>query len=442
MQVRDEVERLELVLQRDPLLERPEVVAQVVRVGRGLGPGEDAWTANGRHGGILPVARSPAFAGCAYARRVTDVRRWDVPGRVNLIGEHLDYNGGPVLPLAIDRSVTVKARLRDDGVVNVWSDLPGAAKVTFTTSVQPGEVDGWASYAAGTIWSLVDAGHALTGVDLVIESRLPSGAGLSSSAATTCGIAAALDEAHGLGLDRTQIALVAQRAESGFVGAPVGLMDQLAVLYGAAGHAVQIDTSVSPHTTRLVPLGWEEDGLTLVVIATGVHHALADGEYAARREECERAAAELGIDWLAQATLDATVQLTDETLKARTRHVLTETARVRGAVTAVSRRAWAQLGTILTASHASLRDDFEVSCPELDVAVEAALEAGALGARMTGGGFGGSAIALVAPEKVQALRDRVEARYDARQWKRPEVFAVRAADGAHPVPDASAKLGQ
>jgi galactokinase len=364
---------------------------------------------------------------------VTDVRRWDVPGRVNLIGEHLDYNGGPVLPMAIDRSVTVKARARDDGRVNVWSDLPGAEKVSFATTVQPGEVDGWASYVAGTIWSLADSGHQVPGADLVIESRLPSGAGLSSSAATTCGVAAALADLFALGLDRTGTALVAQRAESGFVGAPVGLMDQLAVLEGAADHAVLIDTSVSPHTTSSVPLGWEDDGLVLAVIATGAHHALADGEYAARREECERAAEELGLPWLAQAGLDATVRLQDETLKARTRHVLTETARVRGAVNAISRRAWSQLGTILTASHASLRDDFEVSCAELDVAVEAALEAGALGARMTGGGFGGSAIALVAPEKVQALRERVETRYLAHQWSRPEVFVVHAADGAHPV---------
>jgi galactokinase len=364
---------------------------------------------------------------------VTDVHQWDVPGRVNLIGEHLDYNGGPVLPLAIDRSLTVKARTRDDGVVNVWSDAPGASKTTFATTAQPGDVEGWAAYAAGTIWAMVEAGHRVSGVDLVIESRLPSGAGLSSSAALTCGIAAALNDLEGLGLDRTQLALLAQQSESGFVGAPVGLMDQLAVLHGRAGHGVLIDTSATPPTTQLVPLTWEEDGLVLAVIATGAHHALADGEYAARREECERAAEELGLEWLAEAGLDATVRLTDEILKARTRHVLTETARVRGAVNAVSRRAWTQLGTILTASHASLRDDFEVSCPELDVAVEAALEAGALGARMTGGGFGGSAIALVAPEKVQGLRERVEARYAGRDWSRPEVFVVHATDGAHLV---------
>ncbi len=373
--------------------------------------------------------------------QVTDVRRWDVPGRVNLIGEHLDYNGGPVLPMAIDRTVTVKARARDDGTVNVWSDLTGAAKVTFAVTVQPGEVDGWAAYVAGTIWSLADRGHAIPGADLVIESRLPSGAGLSSSAATTCGVASALDDLFSLGLGTDDVALVAQHAEAGFVGAPVGLMDQLAVLHGAVDRAVLIDTAVTPHTTTPVALGWEADGLVLAVIATGAHHALADGEYAARREECERAAAELGLEWLAQAGLDATVMLADETLKARTRHVLTETARVRGAVTAIGRRAWAQLGTILTASHASLRDDFEVSCPELDVAVEAAIEAGALGARMTGGGFGGSAIALVPPEKVQAVRERVEARYEQHQWKRPEVFVVHASDGAHRVSDTGARLG-
>lgn len=366
---------------------------------------------------------------------MTDVCRWDVPGRVNLIGEHLDYNGGPVLPIAIDRHVTVKARLRNDGVVNVWTDLPGAAKESFTTAVRPGEVTGWAQYAAAMIWSLVDAGHPLTGADLVIESNLPAGAGLSSSAATTCGIAATLNQVQRLGLDRAQVAGLAQRAEVGFVGVPVGVMDPLAVLFGQTGHALQIDTSQTPSTPQPLPLTWDEDGLTLVVISTGAHHALAASEYAVRREECERAAAELGLDWLAQAGLDATVRLEDETLKARTRHVLTETARVRGAVNAIKRRAWPQLGTILTASHASLRDDFAVSCPELDTAVEAALEAGALGARMTGGGFGGSAIALVAPEKVQGVRDRVEARYLARQWSRPEVFAVRAADGARQVPN-------
>jgi galactokinase len=362
---------------------------------------------------------------------VTDVRQWTVPGRVNLIGEHLDYNGGPVLPMAIDRFLTIKARPRDDGVVNVWTARSGSSKASFPTTVQPGDVDDWAAYAAGTVWSLAEGGHTFPGADIVVESGIPLGAGLSSSAALTCGIASALNDLFDFELDRTDLALVGQRAESGYVGAPVGMMDQLAVLYGEADHAVLIDTSATPPTTSTVPIGWEGDGLILQVIATGAHHSLADGEYAARREECERAAAELGLTWLAEAGLDATVMLTDETLKARTRHVLTETARVRAAVTAIGRRAWPQLGTILTASHESLRDDFQVSCPELDVAVEAALEAGALGARMTGGGFGGSVIALVPLEGVAGVREKVEARYQSQGWGRPECFVVHAATGAH-----------
>lgn len=364
---------------------------------------------------------------------MTDVRQWIVPGRVNLIGEHLDYNGGPVLPMAIDRSLTIKARRRDDDTVNVWTDRNGSNKASFPVSVQPGDVDDWAAYAAGTVWSLAESGHAFGGVDIVVESGLPSGAGLSSSAALTCGIAAAIDDLFGFGINRTDLALIAQRAESGYVGAPVGVMDQLAVLYGEEGHAMLIDTAATPPTTTTVSLGWEHAGLILLVVATGAHHSLADGEYAARREECERAAAELGLERLSQAGLDATVKLTDEVLKARTRHVLTETARVRAAVSALNRAAWPQLGAILTASHASLRDDFEVSCPELDVAVEAALEAGALGARMTGGGFGGSVIALVPRDTVATIRELVEARYDARGWKAPEAFVVHAAGGAHLV---------
>ncbi|MEO6603991.1 MAG: galactokinase [Aeromicrobium sp.] len=364
---------------------------------------------------------------------MTDVRQWNVPGRVNLIGEHLDYNGGPVLPMAIDRSLTIKVRRRDDDTVNVWTDRPGATKVSFPVLVQPGDVDGWAAYAAGTVWSLLEAGHSFGGVDVVVESDLPSGAGLSSSAALTCGIAAAIDELFELGIDRTELALIAQRAESGYVGAPVGIMDQLAVLYGEVDHAILIDTAAAPPTTRPVPLGWDDAGLVLLVIATGAHHSLADGEYAARREECDRAAAELGLEHLSQAGLDATVTLTDEVLKARTRHVLTETARVRAAVSALNRSAWPQLGAIFTASHESLRDDFEVSCPELDIAVEAAIEAGALGARMTGGGFGGSAIALVPADLATAVRERVEARYAAHSWAAPETFVVHAAGGAHLV---------
>jgi len=365
---------------------------------------------------------------------VTDVRRWIVPGRVNLIGEHLDYNGGAALPIAIDRATTVKVRVRDDDTVNVWTTQHGGDNASFDLTVTPGEVQGWAAYVAGTVWALGEAGHRLRGADLVVESDLPAGAGLSSSAALTCGVASALTDVAGLDLAAMDLALAAQRAENDFVGMPCGLMDQLAVLLGEEGRAVHVDASTEPPTTGLVPIDWGAHDLTLAVIATGAHHALADGEYASRRRECEAAAAELGLEHLAQAGPDAVVRLTDETLKRRARHVLTESARVRGAVTALARHEWTQLGAILTASHASLRDDFEVSCPELDEAVEAALGAGALGARMTGGGFGGSTIALLPPTRVDELRARVEARYQALGWRRPEVFVVSPGPGAHLLP--------
>lgn len=363
----------------------------------------------------------------------TSVRRWQVPGRVNLIGEHLDYNGGPSVPFAIDRFVTLKARRRDDDAVNVWSTLPGttsAERATFTTGVAPGEVTGWAAYVAGAVWSLREAGHEVPGVDLVLESDLPSGAGLSSSAALTVGTVCALDDLAGLGLDRTTIALLAQRAENDYVGAPTGVMDQLAVAHGRADHAVRTDPSTEPPGVDVVPFAVAESGLVVLVVDTGVHHAHADGGYADRRRESEQAAAELGLEHLAKAGPDAVLRLEDETLKARTRHVITETARVRAAVRALNDGEWKQLGTILTASHESLRDDYAVSCAELDVTVEAAVEAGALGARMTGGGFGGSAIALVPRDRVEAVTALVAERFEALGWRRPATFTVVPADGA------------
>lgn len=363
------------------------------------------------------------------------MRTWRIPGRVNLIGEHLDHCGGPALPFAIDRHVVVKARARDDESVNVWS---GGEKVSFPLTVSPGDVHGWGAYVAGTVSVLSDLGHTLRGADLVIESDLPVGAGLSSSAALTCGVASALDDLAGLGLTRTDIALASQRVEKDVIGAPTGLMDQMAVLHGRADHAVLVEPGP---VVRAIPFGVDDAGLSLLVVATGVVHRHADSGYATRRDECERAAAELGLDQLARAGPDAVLRLEDATLKARTRHVVTEAARVRGALRAIGAGAWAQLGTMLTASHASLRDDFEVSCAELDVAVEAALEAGALGARMTGGGFGGSAIALVPRGRVDAVRELVEQRFDGVGWPRPDVFAVRAAGGAALVGEGSAKLG-
>jgi galactokinase len=357
---------------------------------------------------------------------VVDVRTWRVPGRVNLIGEHLDYNGGPCLPFAIDRGLVVKARPRDDDTVTVWSE---GRTATFAISDSPSDVEPWALHVAGTVSLLAAAGHTIRGADLVIESDLPAGAGLASSAALTCGVAHALGDLSGLGLSALNVALVSQKVENDVIGAPTGLMDQLAVLHGRAGHAVVVQALADPPTVREVPLALDESGLSLLVLATGVAHQHAESGYGARREESQRAAATLGLDHLADAGPDAVLRLDDPTLKSRTRHVITETARVRGAVRALEAGAWAQLGTMLTASHESLRDDYEVSCAELDVTVEAAVEAGALGARMTGGGFGGSAIALVPDDRVGAVRELVGRRFESVGWRQPDVFAVHATDG-------------
>ncbi|MTB88746.1 galactokinase [Aeromicrobium sp. zg-629] len=362
---------------------------------------------------------------------VDDVRRWQVPGRVNLIGEHLDHNGGAALPIAIDRSLLVKARRRTDGTVNVWSR---GERASFPVETSPGDVSDWSAYAAGVVWALREAGVTVAGADLVLESTLPVGAGLSSSAALTCGVALALDDLAGAGRPREELARVAQRAENDYVGVPTGLMDQYAVLFAQEGHAVHLDFGADPPTAEAVPADWAEDGLVLTVVDTGVHHELAAGEYAERRRECDAIASELGLGALASIGLDGLLSLTDETAKARARHILTESTRVRGAVTALRRRDWAQFGAMLTSSHESLRDDFAVSSEELDVAVDAALAGGALGARMTGGGFGGSAIALMRPEQVDGLRARVEAAFADRSWAAPTVFTVRPSPAAALLP--------
>lgn len=359
---------------------------------------------------------------------VDDVRRWRVPGRINLIGEHLDHNGGAALPIAIDRSLLIKARGRTDGVVNVWSR---GERASFPVDVSPGAVTDWSAYVAGAAWALRSAGGRVTGADLVLESDLPVGAGLASSAALTCGVVLALDNLAGIDRPREETALVAQSAENDFVGVPTGLMDQYAVLLAEPGHALRVDFGGEPPAVEQVPVDWSEDGLTLAVIDTGAHHRLAAGEYATRREECAAAASSAGVSSLASIGLDGLLSLTDETLKARARHVLTESTRVRGAVTALRRRDWTAFGGMLTSSHESLRDDFAVSCEELDVAVDAALQSEALGARMTGAGFGGSVIALIPPDRVDGLRARVEAAFVARSWAAPHVFTVQPSPAAH-----------
>lgn len=351
-----------------------------------------------------------------------------MPGRVNLIGEHLDYNGGPVLPMAVDKHLTLKVRRRDDAEIHVWSQF---GKASFPTAVQPGEVDGWAALLAGVVWALSDSwgNGAVPGADLVIESEIPDGAGLSSSAATACIVAMALADLAGRELSPIDAAKIGRRSENDYIGVPVGIMDQMAVVHDGASLLDTVTLDVTP-----VEIGWTDAGLSLVVVDTNVKHSLASTEYRVRHEECTRAAEALGLEWLAQAGPDAVLKFDDtDVLKKRVRHVVTETTRVRGAVRAIAAQEWSQLGGMFTSSHASMRDDFEISSAELDLAVDTALEAGALGARMTGGGFGGSAIALAPTESLVGLRDQVVAAFAARDYTPPNLFTVRPSRGAHRV---------
>lgn len=349
---------------------------------------------------------------------MTDVRQWIAPGCVNLLGGPLDANGGPVLPIAVDRHLTLKARLRDDDAVRVWTSLDGRQSAEFTVAVQPGEVTGWAERIAGVVRSLAEAGHPLRGADLVIGGDLPAGAGLSSSAAVEGVVLLAFNDLLDLGLDR-----------AGLVAVAGGTTDPLAIFNGVAAQALFLDASKEPAIADPVEADWVAAGLSLAVIATG--QGVTDGRSAERGDECRRAADALGLDRLAAAGPDAVLKLEDEALKARTRHVITETARVRGAVRALRTGNWTQFGSMLTASHASMRDDFAASAMELDIAVEAALEAGALGARLTG--FGGSVIALIETTALSAMAERVNARFAFHQFAAPTLFTVTAADGAREV---------
>jgi galactokinase len=319
---------------------------------------------------------------------------WQAPGRVNLIGEHTDYNDGFVLPVAIDLRCTVAARPRTDGVLHVRSVQRGDAGPVPLDQLDAGQ--GWAAYPLGTAWALLQAGLDLRGADVLLTSDVPSGAGLSSSAALECAVAMALRDLAGSRLPLRSVALAAQRAEAHVVGAPVGIMDQMASLFGSPDGALLLDCRSLD--VRLVPLGLDVLGLVLAVIDTHVSHDLAAGEYGARRRECEQAAALLEVPALRDATesqVHDAEALLGPTLAARARHVVSEGVRVHRVVDAFERRDVGALGRLFAASHASLRDDFGVSCPELDTAVVASLDGGAVAARMTGGGFGGSVLALV-----------------------------------------------
>ena len=375
---------------------------------------------------------------------------WSAPGRVNIIGEHVDYNGGPCLPIALPHRAFVALSPRSDRTVRLVSTQTREAIDVLDLDVigpkgTPGEVaNHWTAYLAGVAWALEQAGYGpLPGFDAALWSCVPLGGGLSSSAALECATAVALDEVCGLGLagsledpndeGRKVLVEAAQAAENQIAGANTGGLDQTASLRCRQGHALALDCR--DMSTRQVPFDLSAVGLELLVIDTRAKHSLADGQYGSRRADCEESARILGVGQLVDVEdLDeASAALGDDRLVARTRHVVSEIARTRAFIELLDEgplegMRLAVAGALMNDSHDSLRDDYEVSCEELDVAVEAARAVGAHGARMTGGGFGGSAIALVSADAVLDIAQAVARAYETRGWETPHF--IRALPGA------------
>jgi galactokinase len=378
----------------------------------------------------LPVAQAVAWFRDSYRAEPGGV--WLAPGRVNLIGEHTDYNEGFVLPFALSRGTLVVAARTDDGELQMRSRQvrgtpPPAVPVT---NLVPGSVPGWAGYPAGVVWALREAGHDVGGALLAIDSDVPRGAGLSSSAALECSVALALADLYELPVSRAGLAAAAQRAENDFAGVPCGIMDQSASLLCEAGHALLLDCRSGE--TRQIPFDTAAAGLELLVIDTAARHVLADGDYANRRSECEQAAAALGVPALRDiATVDELGRLGDPVLRRRARHIVTENQRVLDTVAVLQSGSLAEAGPLLTASHESLRDDFEISWPEADAAVDAALSAGALGARMIGGGFGGSVIALAPAATCGKIQSAVRSRFASEGYAQPRSLGAVPSAAAH-----------
>ena len=346
------------------------------------------------------------------------------PGRVNLIGEHTDYNGGLCLPIALPHAAYVAVRRRDDGRIRVVSSQTGSWAGT-VSDLKPGAASEGAAYVVGTLWALRAAGVEMSGLDVYVESEVPMGSGLSSSAAVICAAAAAM--AHDE-FSPQQLVDVTIQAETEGVGAPTGGLDQTVSVLAEAGLALLLDFgSGQDRVAGRVHWHPESDGLGLLVVDTGVRHSHAGGGYGDRRAECEAAAEALGVALLAEAT-DA--DALPDPLRRRARHILTEVDRVRRVVAAVEAADWTGVGELFTASHASLRDDFEVSCPELDVVVDTANGSGALGARMTGGGFGGSALVLAPTVELARIGDAITRAFEAEGWSGPTFLHAPASAGA------------
>jgi galactokinase len=382
--------------------------------------------------GVAAAVTADAFTE-VYGRRPEGT--WAAPGRVNLIGEHTDYNDGFVMPLALPHTCRVAAARRDDGRLRLHSSGADGGVVDLPLDGLAPGTGGWAAYPAGVAWALREAGLPVGGAAVPVDSDVPTGAGLSSSAALEVATGLALDGLYGLGLDAPRLARLAQRAENAFVGVPCGIMDQTASACCTEGHALFLDTR--DLSSRQVPLDLPAHGLTLLVVDTRVQHELGDGAYARRRAGCEEGARRLGVPALRDISADALetslTRVDDPRTRRLVRHVVTENDRVRRAVSLLDAGDVRALGGVLTAGHASLRDDFAVSCAELDLAVDTAVAAGALGARMTGGGFGGSAIVLAEEGSAAAVGDAVRTAFARAGHGEPRLFPAVPGPGARRV---------
>ena len=357
-----------------------------------------------------------------------------------------------MLPFALGAGVYAAASRRGDGRIALASRQAGGDPVLLPTgALAPGAVGGWAVYPAGVAWALREAGHLAGGADVAIDADLPVGAGLSSSAALGCAVVLALTRLYGLRVPRRELAALARRGENDFAGVPTGIMDQLAAFLCRAGHALLLDCRTGSGTA--VPLRPADAGLALLVIDTRVRHALADGRYAARRQACADAAAMLGVRSLRDVTDDAgalarlagqagpgglAVQAgpsgpAGPVLQRAVRHVISENHRVLAAAELLRAGDQAGIGPLLTASHRSLRDQFEVSWPQADAAVDTAIGAGAAGARMTGGGFGGAVIGLVPADRAGPIRRAVAERFAQRGWRAPRYLDAVPSGGARRI---------
>jgi galactokinase len=359
------------------------------------------------------------------------------PGRVNLLGGP-DYNEVFVLPFALGAGVGVAASRRPDRRIAVASRQEGGEPVLLDIdALEPGSVTGWAAYPAGVAWALREAGYLPGGADLAIDADLPAGAGLSSSAALECAVALALTGLYDVPVPPRELAALARRAENEYAGLPTGIMDQLAALLGRPGHALLLDCRTGEETA--VPLDPAAAGLALLVIDTRVRHAVGDGQYGNRRQACEQAAAALGVRSLRDVVDDpglasgAPARLADPALRTVCEHVISENGRVRRAAEALRAGDVAALGDLLTASHRSLSYRFRMSWPQADAAVEAAVDSGALGARMTGGGFGGSVVALLPAGRHEAVRAAVNRRFAQHGWPVPHYLPAVPSGGGYRV---------